>query len=162
MIILRTGAGAFLRNSGKILLIKRSKTKKIAPGVWSCIGGHMEPREINNPLGACLREVEEETGIPAAEIHSLELLYIMIRRRGNEISHYYIYFGETRQTDLVQTEEGHLLWIPEEELANREYTETFAAMIDHYISRKEQDRALYVGVAENESGKLRMNWAKCN
>lgn len=27
------------------------------------VGGHLEPHEINNPSGACLREIEEETGL---------------------------------------------------------------------------------------------------
>ncbi|MDR2446949.1 MAG: NUDIX domain-containing protein [Treponema sp.] len=53
----------FLKNNGLYLLMKRSPGRKMAPNVWSCIGGHMEPHEINDPLEICLREAKEETGI---------------------------------------------------------------------------------------------------
>jgi 8-oxo-dGTP diphosphatase len=84
MIILRSITAAFLRNGGKYLLIKRSNNREIAPGIWSGVGGHMEPHEINKPLLACYREIEEETGITRDKINSLELLYIIVRRSKNE------------------------------------------------------------------------------
>jgi 8-oxo-dGTP diphosphatase len=121
----------------------------------------MEPAELNDPLTACFREIEEETGINRANIINLELLYIIIRRRADRISQMYIYFGETAQTDIVQTDEGELFWIPEEELLDREYTNTFAAMLRHCTARAPDDRAVYIGAAENDGMNLRMVWAKC-
>ncbi|WP_461246058.1 NUDIX hydrolase [Treponema sp. R6D11] len=72
-IILQNSSGAFLKNGESYLLIKRSPTRTIAPNIWSCIGGHMEKDEINDPLEACLREVEEETGIKREHIYNLKL-----------------------------------------------------------------------------------------
>jgi len=161
MIILRNGVAAFLKNDGKYLLMKRAENRAYNPGFWSGVGGHMEPREINDPCRACYREIEEETGIAESKINSLELLYIIIRRSRDEIRQNYIYFGETAQTGVIQTDEGKLFWIPADELLNREYTKTFAAMLEHYVKRDKHDRAVYVGVAENDGGKLRMNWSKC-
>ena len=63
MIILRNSVCAFLRNNGKYLLMKRAENRVFNPGFWSGVGGHMEPKEINDPLSACYREIEEETGI---------------------------------------------------------------------------------------------------
>ena len=162
MIKLRTGAGAFLSNNGNVLLIKRSPNKKLAPGAWSCVGGHIEPHEMNDPYETCVREIEEETGISRSEIESLELLYIMIRMRsGGEISHWYIYFGETTRTEVIQTNEGTLHWVPESELQNLEYTQTFTAMLKHYAARSPEDRAVYVGVAGNDNGSMTMTWGRC-
>lgn len=48
--------------------MKRAPGRAIAPGVWSCVGGHIEPNELNNPLSTCLREVFEETGGVAENI----------------------------------------------------------------------------------------------
>jgi len=160
-ITLRNGVAAFLRNSGKYLLMNRATNRKIAPGVWSGVGGHMEPYEINDPLSACYREIEEETGIIQNEILSLKLLHIITRRSNYEIRQSYIYFGETAKTDIIQTDEGNLSWVECKELLNREYTKTFAAMLEHYSSRNLNDSAVYVGVAENDNGKLRMNWSRC-
>lgn len=161
MITLRNGTAAFLNNQGNYLLMKRADNRKIAPGVWSGIGGHIEPHEINTPLSACYREIEEESGITRDKISSLELLYIITRRSKDEIRQSYIYFGETDQTELIQTDEGELFWIPRGELLKREYAKTFSAMLEHYTGSDKGDHALYVGVADDNNGELQMNWARC-
>ena len=158
---LRNGVAAFLCNNGKYLLLKRAENRKLAPGLWCGVGGHMEPCEINAPLLACYREIEEETGIAQSDITCLDLLYIIVRRCGDEIRQNYIYFGETSKTELVQTEEGTLTWVPEDELLNRECTKTFAAMLTHYVQRSKHDRAVYVGVADDGAGELLMHWSRC-
>jgi len=161
MITLRSGAGAFLYNNNNVLLIHRSKNKRLAPGVWSCVGGHMETHELNNPIETCYREIEEEAGIHRNNIHSLELLYIIIRRWQNEIRQNYVYFGKTSQTQTIETSEGSLHWIPENNLLKREYTKTFTAMLEHYVARHPQDKSIYVGVAENHNNNLQMSWTCC-
>jgi ADP-ribose pyrophosphatase YjhB (NUDIX family) len=37
--------------------MKRSMAKKIAPGKWAPIGGHIEEGEMSAPERACLREI---------------------------------------------------------------------------------------------------------
>ena len=161
MINLRNAATAILFNGDNCLLIKRSPDKLIAPNVWSGVGGHMEPHEINNPLEACYRELMEEAGIPRANIHNLKLLYIIMRRSKNEIRQHYCYFGETSQTDVIDTDEGKLFWIPKSEILDREYTKSFTAMMEHYVVRDPQDEAVYVGVTRNKDGEFIMKWSKC-
>ena len=159
MITLKNYAVAFLRNGDKYLLIKRADNRKINPGIWSGIGGHIEPHEINTPLEACYREIEEETGITHDKISSLDLQYIITRRSGSEIRQSYIYFGKTDVIDLAQTDEGVLFWVPNDGLLNHEYTTTYTSMLEHYAKRKPSDTAIYVGVAENADSDLRMNWS---
>ncbi|MDR1687781.1 MAG: NUDIX domain-containing protein [Clostridiales bacterium] len=165
MIILRNAVAAFLQNSGNFLLMKRAPEREIAPGLWSGVGGHMEPREINNPLAAVYREIEEETGITRAEIPLLELRYIITRRIGNEIRQTYIYFGETTQTEVIQTREGELHWIKRGDLLKREFSKTFTAMLEHYLATDKGEKgenAVYAGVAFGNNGKLQINWVRCD
>ncbi|MCL2415266.1 MAG: NUDIX domain-containing protein [Defluviitaleaceae bacterium] len=162
MVKLLNGTAAFLHNGNKYLLLKRSENKKIAPGLWSGIGGKLEPNELNNPLASCYREIEEETGIVPTEIKSLNLLYILIRRFGqNEIRQSYIYFGETSRTEdieIMQTDEGQLSWILSDQLTNREYSKTFAEMLNHYKNRQPDDKRIYIGVFGSDEGKMTVNW----
>jgi len=160
MITLRNSVTAFLFHEKNVLLIKRSAKKLLAPGLWSGVGGHIEPHEINNPLEACYREISEETGITKDDIQSLELKYIIMRRSKNEIRQNYIYFGETSQTKVSQTDEGTLYWVPKAEMLSKEYTKSFAAMLNHYAKRCPNDTALYIGVTQNDESNLKMNWSK--
>ena len=158
MPILRNCVAAFLKNDEKYLLMKRGENRRFAPGFWSGVGGHMEPCEINDPYKSCYREIEEETGITKNGIKSLELLYIIIRRIEDEIHQNYIFFGETTQSEVTQTDEGTLFWIQSNRLSNREYTPSFTAMVNHYTRRSPGDHAVYIGAADNGSDTLKMSW----
>jgi len=149
-------AGAFLKRDGQYLLLKRADSRQLAPGKWSCVGGHIEPHELGAPLAACLREIEEETGIPQEQVRNLALRYIIMRKAGNTIRQSFVYFGETDAVDVVQSDEGMLHWVPEDELTDREFTQTFAAMLAHWQNTPSPQ--VVIGTAENDSG-LRMNWA---
>jgi 8-oxo-dGTP diphosphatase len=158
MITLSNGAAAFLRRGDEYLLMKRAPNRKVAPGVWSGVGGHTERDELNNPQATYLREIEEETGISVAQIHDLTLRYIIIRRYRDTMRQTYVYFGETDAEYTDKTDEGKLYWIHENELLNREYTATFAAMLRHYLTTPDTERVI-VGVAENNGGKCGMVWS---
>ena len=158
-IILQNGAGAFLKNKDKYLLMLRASTRKIAPNVWSCIGGHMESHELNNPIETCLREINEETGISKENIFNLKLRYIIIRQYKNTIRQNYIYFGETTVNELIKTEEGTLHWISENELLEKEYTKTYSEMMKHYIKTPDPEERIIVGIAGKQLETLKMNWS---
>jgi len=158
-IITENMAGAFLKKDGKYLLMQRSPNRKFAPNIWSCIGGHMEADEINDPYKACLREIEEETGIKKENIFNLKLRYIIIRQKENILKQSFVYFGNTNIDEFKETEEGKLYWIKREELLNKEYTMTFTEMMKHYILTPDIDERIIIGIAGKENNKLKMNWA---
>jgi 8-oxo-dGTP diphosphatase len=157
-IITENMAGAFLQNNGNYLLLLRSPNKKLAPNLWSCPGGHIETNEFNDPLETCYREIEEETGIKRENIYDLKLRYIIIRQSKNTIRQSYVYFGSTNESKLIDTEEGTLHWIPQNELLNREYTKTFTEMIKHYVYTPDLEERIIVGIAGKENDKIKMQW----
>lgn len=57
---------AFLRHDGRILLVQRSGRVGSYRGRWSAISGYIEEKK---PLLQAYREISEETGLPAAEVH---------------------------------------------------------------------------------------------
>ena len=54
-------AEVYIMHDNKLLMFKRSETKKKFPGFWSLPGGHIDEGE--DPLAAAIREVKEETGV---------------------------------------------------------------------------------------------------
>ena len=139
--------------------MKRSPERKIAPNLWSYIGGHMEAHELNDPIKTCLREIKEETGITEEHIFNLQLRYIIIRRYKNIIRQNYIYFGETTKKEFIDTKEGTLHWISEKDLLNREYTKTYTEMMKHYMNTPDPEERIIIGVAGEKRNKLKMDWA---
>jgi 8-oxo-dGTP diphosphatase len=158
-IFLLIGSAALLKNGNNYLLMKRSLKRKIAPNVWSCVGGKMEKEELNDPLSTCFREIEEETGIKKKNIYNLNLRYIIIRQAKNIIRHNYIYIGETDVKSLIKTDEGTLHWIQEEKLLLLEYTYTHYEMIKHYLQNKSNEKIM-IGIAGKNKKGPKINWLK--
>lgn len=53
--------GALIRDaSGRVYVHRRTATRRLLPGTWDVVGGHVEPGE--QPVQALAREIEEETG----------------------------------------------------------------------------------------------------
>jgi len=133
MIKLRVSAGAYLYNDRKVLLMKRSPNKDIAPGLWAGIGGHLEHSELNDPTAACLREIDEETGIKPYEIQDLRLRYIIHSKRPEEIHLQYHFFGIYKGTKpLKRTDEGELHWIDEGDIVDLEMPPALHCLFKHY------------------------------
>jgi len=108
----RAFAGAFLRWQDEVLLMHRSIHKKISPGLWAGIGGRIEPFEINSPLSACIREIEEETGIVLAQIQELSLRYFALCNTGSTLDSIYYFSGILNEKPLTkETPEGTLHWV---------------------------------------------------
>ena len=158
-ITLAHSAGAFLKRGDEYLLMLRAPDRKFLPNTWSNIGGGVERAEMDDPQAACLREIEEETGIAPGDIRDLELRYIIVRRRGDCAGHTYVYFGETDAEPSITCDEGTLHWIPESELLDRKLSVTFRAMLKHYLRVPDPGHVI-VGCAENDNGTCRMVWAK--
>ncbi len=130
---LRNVATAFLLNDNDVLMMKRAAHKKIAPGYWYGVGGHLEPNELNDPTAACIREVWEETKIEAAQISGFKLRYIVMRRSRTEIVINYFFFGWAETREITANEEGTLHWVPRPEALKRKLFPAIGLTLQHYF-----------------------------
>jgi 8-oxo-dGTP diphosphatase len=148
--------GAFLLYDNKMLLMHRTEQNKLAPGMWSCVGGHIEPDELNNPRAACLREIAEETGIREDMICDLKLRYITNRITGSELRTGYYYVGYlTCDCDLPFCDEGTLHWIELADAATRPMTFSIKCVTEHIIANLDDENIYLCGInRENDT----MTW----
>ena len=96
----------FLVQNQQVLMLERQKEPN--KGLWNGVGGHIELGE--SPNHACVREIEEETGILVDGIHfcgvlSWESWYF-------PAGGMYIYRADPEVTRVVASDEGPLEWKP--------------------------------------------------
>jgi len=140
-------AGAFLRCGDSVLLMHRGEHKAIAPGLWSCIGGHMEPEEINDPLEACYREIAEETGLTRRAVSKLRPRYIIVHHAGEELRVVHYFTGETARTfPMPECAEGSLHWVRMGDALEKPMSFSVKEIVAHWLAHPDDDALYLCGV----------------
>ncbi|UOQ46847.1 NUDIX domain-containing protein [Gracilibacillus caseinilyticus] len=159
---LRQMAVAFLYNKKEeILFLQKKKRSALHPGLLVPIGGHIEGDEINEPKKACLREIEEETGLKSHCIKDLTLRYIVLRVKSHqEVRIQYVFNGTvSEQATLIESEEGSLSWLSYEDIIlNHNVTATTKEIVNHYDRTGKFDGKIYVGSMTSIEGKPDITW----
>lgn len=155
-------AVAFLFNEkNEILLLRKRKDASFLSDFLVPIGGHIESSEFNSPKNACLREIEEETGLINNNIKSLKLKYIVHRIVGNwEIRTQYVFCGDVSiKTKLIESEEGQLEWFSYKDIiADNDTTATTKEIIKHYQEKKIEKENIYIGSMKSDEGFPSITW----
>jgi len=150
---------AFLTNENHVLLMKKQSSKLSDRPFWSGLGGHLEPEELNDPKQACYREIHEESGLTAEEMEGLELRYILLRLKDDEIRQQFVYFGETKTTNVTASEEGELHWIHKDAMSGLPMSTIIKFMLEHYEANLDNP-AITVGVISiDSSGNPFIQWS---
>lgn len=158
MITLRQMSVAFLFHEDKLLLMEKPKNNSFLSGMIVPIGGHLEKDEINNPRDACLREVEEETGLTIDDLTGLELKYIVLRIKETEVRLQYVYFSDVKCMDVRESEEGKLCWIEIKLADELNVTATTKYILEHYSYNKSSSD-IYVGTMNSVGNEPEITWA---
>lgn len=110
-----------IKRGASILLLNREKASWM--GCWNGVGGKLKPEET--PEAAMLRELEEETGIRAIDLVSLQFKgFLTWTVDGGQFGGSYMYLGELADDfELItpkKTEEGILDWKTVEWIMNKD------------------------------------------
>ncbi len=99
---------------GKVLMLKRADNKKVDPGLYSGIGGKVEPHE--SFYDALLREIKEETGLTEFEsINPYSVTQHPYPPTDSEWVNIYFIVNIAKQVEIKPTEDGTFHWIDPKE-----------------------------------------------
>lgn len=145
-IRLRNMTAVYIFHRGKALMLYRIGSRVVAPS-WCGIGGHFEERELNDPQSCVIRELYEETGLQEEDLTGIRLRYVTLRLKNGEIRQNYYYFAELSEGAEVslQSDEGRLRWVCEEELLQLDMPLTAKQMLTHYMETGRLTDKIYSG-----------------
>lgn len=154
-------AVAFLFNEEQeVLFLQKKQNDTFFAGILVPIGGHIESNGINEPDKACFREIEEETGLKRDSIENLSLKYIVFRIKENqEIRIQYVFFGNvSNSSNLIESEEGSLSWVGNQDILNQNVSATTKEIIKHYNEIGKSTDKVYVGSMKSLKGQPEVTW----
>lgn len=150
---LRNMTSVYILNGDKVLLIKRVGSSLFSKPIWCGIGGHFEEGELNKPHECCLRELYEETNIKRDDLGNLNLKYITLRRKNDEIRQQYIFFAELKNENisLPLCDEGELHWIRTDDIFTLPMSITNEKCLRHYFEHGKHDGFVYNAAVSTEN-----------
>lgn len=101
---------ALIRCNGKVLLLKRADDRKVDPGVYSGVGGKVEPHE--SFYDALIREIKEETGLTEFEsIRPYSVTQHPYPPSDSEWVNIYFIVNIKNQIEIKPTRDGTFHWM---------------------------------------------------
>ncbi len=146
----------FIFNGDDVLLMKRGEHKRIFPGQYNGVGGHIERDE--DPLASARREILEETGL---NIHDLRLRAVYNIDAGEKTGiMLFVFTSSTEQRDnLVEGDEGTLHWVPLEKLSEYPLVEDILMILPRVRAMTGDMPPLFVHVSYDDADQLVMRFA---
>ena len=146
---LRNMTSIYLLDGDNILLLYRIGSRAISDSYIGSSGGHFENDELNDPKACVLRELKEELDLSLEDIDNLELRYITLRGKDDEIRQNYYYFAELKnKSKKLISNEGNLKWFKLNEIHDLNMPHTALYVTRHYVASGRFNHKLYAGIAD--------------
>jgi len=122
-------ANIFIQKDDKYLVLRRSPLKRWAAGVVHPVGGKIDLNE--DPLTAAKREALEETGVAVKNL-KLEAVILEVEPVKAEPGNWIIFHfsGEYDSGEVLNTEEGELVWLTADEIKQEKLFPSVRAIVD--------------------------------
>jgi len=104
----------FIRKEGKTLMLHVRKENCVHDGFWNGLGGKFESGET--PEECVQREVEEESGLRIKDpVLKGSITFQDVHDKTKNNGHVYIFVAEEYDGNLIDSPEGKLEWIPDDQ-----------------------------------------------
>jgi 8-oxo-dGTP diphosphatase len=140
----------FVTLGDEVLLLKGAPTKKIWPGKYNGLGGHVERGESVH--AAALREIREEAGVPVTD---LQLCGVITIETGDPAGiGLFVFTATALERTVIPSIEGDLEWIPIHKIAELDAVEDLPVLLPRALGMKLDTPCFSAHYTYNANGKL--------
>lgn len=126
----------FVTHGDDVLLLKRSPDRKIWPGKYNGVGGHVERDE--DILQAARREIHEETGLEVQGLALRGIVNIDANDAQTGIA-LFVFTARATHRDTTDSPEGTLEWHPLDRLPHADLVEDLAVILPRALKMRDGD-----------------------
>ena len=145
---LRNMTSVYLTYKDRILLLYRQGSRVVNDKWIGSAGGHFERSELNDAYACAMRELKEELGVTADMLEKIDLRYLTIYNKPEELRQNYYFFATLKSDNIdFSSNEGKLKWFDIEDMANLDMPFTSKMVTDHWAKEGRYTHCFYGGVA---------------
>jgi 8-oxo-dGTP diphosphatase len=115
----------FIINGDDVLLIKRAMHKRIFPGCYNGVGGHIERDE--DPLTGAIREMQEETGLDVSNVRFRGVIHVDAGAATGILV--FVFSAESASRSFTANDEGTLEWVARDQMDDLPLVEDLPVLI---------------------------------
>jgi 8-oxo-dGTP diphosphatase len=138
----------FNEGNTEVLLIKRSLKKKIWPGFFNGLGGHVEKGE--DILTAAHRELSEESGLERIKLTMVGTVTMDVEKNVGVLI--FLFKGTCRARKFNKNQEGYLKWIKIKEMKKVHSIPDLPFFIDLCLKWKPGDTVYHLKSSYEDGG----------
>ncbi len=116
----------FITHGDDILLLKRAAHKRVFPGRYNGVGGHIERDE--DPLTGALREMREETGLDVINVRLRGVIHVDAGAADSGIM-VFVVTAEATARAFTDSDEGTLEWVARAQIESLSLVEDLPILI---------------------------------
>lgn len=140
----------FLTRGDQVLLLKGAKDKRLWPGLYNGVGGHIEQGE--DVLSAAQRELQEETGLTSRDLWLCGI--VTIDSQTNPGVCVFIFKGEAMDGTLKLSAEGELEWVQVSNIDQMPLVSDLRVFLPKILHMNFGETPFYAHSKYNETGEL--------
>jgi len=144
-----------LINKNRVLLQKAAEDKKIFPGYYNGIGGHIERYE--DVLAAASRELKEEAGITCKDLRLAGSIMIDVEEDAGILL--FVFTGSRFTGELAPSDEGTLHWVNIERLSHLKVVEDIPELVTRVLDFTTNGQLFFGKYTYDDEGKRISSWA---
>ncbi len=150
----------FVTHGSDVLLMKRDPKRRVFPGRYNGLGGHIERDE--DPYSGALREIREESGLIVQNLQLRGVYQIDAAAETGIIL--FVFTAEALSRNVSECDEGTLHWIPRAEIYKLPLVEDLPIMLprlfDEATNPTEKIVPFFAHVHYDETDKIVMRFAE--
>jgi 8-oxo-dGTP diphosphatase len=144
----------FVCNGDDVLLMKRGAHRRVFPGRYNGVGGHIERDE--DPLSSARREIKEETGLTVENLR-LRAVYNIDAGAATGIV-LFVFTCTSANRDVSDSPEGTLHWIARADIAALDLVEDLPQMLPRVLALPPDAPPLFVHVSYDTQDRIQMRF----
>lgn len=136
----------FIRHGDDVLLLKRGMHKRVYPGRYNGVGGHLERDE--DPLTGAIREMQEETGLSVEDVRLRGIIHVDAGGANGIIV--FVFTARATTRELITTDEGTLEWVPLKRASELPLVEDLPALLPRLFEMPDDGRLFFAHTSYDE------------